>query len=123
LRLELEPLGVKVLTVVTGSVDTQIMANIPVPKLAPSSHYKNIEDLIVKLARGDDGIPRMSAPAYAERTVNDILSGATGKTWRGKYATSTRLGALLFPTVIVVSFENLLLGLHRQANNTNRTTF
>ncbi|KAE9379778.1 oxidoreductase [Stipitochalara longipes BDJ] len=95
LRLEMEPLGVKVLTVITGSVKTNINVTGSGFEKSEGSRYHAIEGNIENIAYGK-GVPnQMTADEYAERVVGDILGGASGKIWRGGNATLVRcLGAL-----------------------------
>lgn len=76
LRQELAPFGVKVVTVVTGGVKTNNLANGANFKLPPTSPYLSIEKEIAARARGEDGIPRMEASVYADKVVGDLLKGA-----------------------------------------------
>lgn len=104
LRLELDPFGVRVVAVITGAVDTNIMRNSPVPKLPESSRYAAAETQITELATGseNDGVHRMSAGSFAEKVVNDIIQGTNGKIWRGTYSSVVRLSTAVMPTEILV---------------------
>ena len=90
LRLELEPLDVKVVTVESGSVKTNLMNSGSNFKLPPNSLYKSVEPKISWYARGEDIQDKMSADDYANRVVGDVLGGAKGKIWRGKLATTLK---------------------------------
>jgi len=91
LRIEMVPLGVKVLTIVTGSVKTNINVNGSGFEPKPESKYASIESNINNLAHGNDIPNQMSAEVYAEKVVNDILGGAKGKIWRGGNSTIVRV--------------------------------
>ncbi len=104
LRLELAPFGVKVLTVVTGAVETKIMENGPGLKLPKDSLYTKIEGIISDRVSGKEEIRRMTATDYAERVVQDILGGAVGKVWRGQMASMVHLTSLIAPTSMIVCF-------------------
>ena len=106
LRLELAPLGVKVATVVTGSVTTNILTNGPKAELPESSRYLPIQERIIERGQGNDGYARMSSEEFAERVVKDILGGASGKIWRGTNATVTRLASIFMPTSMAVSYPD-----------------
>ncbi|KAF2194252.1 oxidoreductase [Zopfia rhizophila CBS 207.26] len=101
LRIELAPLGVEVLTIVTGSIETAILTNGPQPKVSPSSHYYSLEKDIKERAKGNDGYKRMKADEFAEGVVGDVLRGATGKVWRGENATATRIASVLMPMPVM----------------------
>ncbi|TVY33838.1 Short-chain dehydrogenase [Lachnellula subtilissima] len=90
LRLEIEPFGVKVVQVVTGAVRSNGQTYFEDWKLPEDSLYKPIEALIANRARGGDGHPREETEKYAKDVVDDIISGKTGKVWRGGNATSTK---------------------------------
>ncbi|KEF54973.1 uncharacterized protein A1O9_08625 [Exophiala aquamarina CBS 119918] len=106
LRLELAPLGIKVLTVVTGAVDTQISTNSPEPILPDTSRYHAAQEHLNKLVSSDDGIKRTKASDFADTVVKDILAGATGKLWRGTYAGMARYLPGLLPMSVL---DGLLL--------------
>ncbi|KAK0513840.1 hypothetical protein JMJ35_003562 [Cladonia borealis] len=84
LRLELAPFGVKVVTVVTGAVNTNTLSN----------------GEIAARARGEDGTPPMEPSVYAEKVVADILQGANWQIWRGGYASIVRFTSNWFPASI-----------------------
>jgi 1-acylglycerone phosphate reductase len=102
LRLELAPLHIAVLTVVTGAIATSFMSNIKEPQFPPNSHYRTIEEKAKILARGEDGYPRMKSEVYAELVVKDVLAGKTGKVWHGANATMTRVANVVAPVRILV---------------------
>lgn len=103
LRLELAPFDVKVMTIITGAVETNIMSNNPEIRLLPDSLYQKAEEYIAKRARGEDVSEKMNASVYANSVVKDILSGATGKVWRGGMASVVRVSTSVLPTSILVS--------------------
>lgn len=109
-RLELNPFGVRVVSVITGAVDTNIMRNSAMPKLPSSSRYLAAEKQITDLAVGDgeDGMQRMAAETFAEKVVSDVLGGANGKIWRGTYSSTVRLSSILMPTGALVCLSNVL---------------
>ncbi|TVY51090.1 Short-chain dehydrogenase cctT [Lachnellula cervina] len=90
LRLKIEPFSVKVVQVVTGAVRSNGQTYFEDWKLPEDSLYKPIEALIANRARRGDGHPRVETEKYAKDVVDDIISGKTGKVWRGGNATSTK---------------------------------
>ncbi|MCJ1392605.1 hypothetical protein MMC18_005475 [Xylographa bjoerkii] len=90
LRMELAPFGVKVVTVMTGAIQTKILATGIDFKLPPTSRYFSIEKEIAARARGEDGTPRMAPEVFAAKVVNDVLGGVNGQIWRGGTAGPTR---------------------------------
>ena len=105
LRLELAPFGVKVSTIITGAVETNIMTNGPAVKLPSGSLYKATEKTILARARGEDVAGKMKPTEYADSVVSDILGGATGKVWRGGMASMVRHSTSILPTYVIVSFD------------------
>ncbi|KAF3397458.1 NADPH-dependent 1-acyldihydroxyacetone phosphate reductase [Talaromyces pinophilus] len=103
LRLELQPFGVRVISVITGAVDTNIMKNSSVPKLPTTSCYYAAEKQIIDLALGNDndGVKRMSAEEFAGKVAGDVIGGANGKIWRGGYSSIARLFNVLMPTGVL----------------------
>lgn len=102
LRLELAPLNISVLTVVTGAIETSFMSNIQEPQFPKNSYYLPIEQTVKARARGEDGYPRMKSGVFAEKVVKDVLGGKTGKVWHGENATPTWLANMLLPVSIIV---------------------
>ena len=82
-RLELQPLGVRVVSVVTSIVESRLQLNQPELKLPSQSQYRAIEGIIAARGRGDDGVVRMETAEYAERVVEDVLAGKSGRIWWG----------------------------------------
>ena len=103
LRLEMVPFGVTVLAITTGPVKSNGQTNFEDWKLPADSVYKPIEDKIAARARGHDGVMRMDTMAYANKVVNDIEGGASGRIWRGTNAAGAKFGLAFLPTSWVVS--------------------
>ncbi|KAK9234250.1 hypothetical protein V1525DRAFT_350564 [Lipomyces kononenkoae] len=106
LRLEMAPFGVNVLTVMSGTVDSNFFRNSPAHRLPSTSRYVSAEKSIAARARGEDIQDGMTGQKYAERVVNDILQGVYGKVWRGKLASVVRYSSIFLPTYIL---DRLLL--------------
>jgi len=67
LRIELEPLGVRVLTVVTGAIDTVVMTKqAGTFRLPEDSMYTAIEGKLRERAEGHEVVPRTTPDDYAE---------------------------------------------------------
>lgn len=97
LKLEMVPLDVKVVTLVTGAVKSQGQTYFGDFKLPPGSMYLAIEDAIANRAQGGDGYARMDTKLYAERVVKDVLRGVTGRLWVGNNSTATKWVSALVP--------------------------
>ena len=102
------PLGVKVVTLITGAVKSRGQTYFGDFKLPPTSKYLAIEDAIANRARGGDGFARMDTERYAEHVVKDVLRGATGRLWVGNIATVTKWTSALLPDSLIVSLPLLL---------------
>jgi 1-acylglycerone phosphate reductase len=110
LRLEIEPFGVKTIQVVTGAVKSNGQTYFEDWKLPEDSLYKEIEGLIANRVRGGDGHPREDTEEYAKNVVDDILSGKTGKVWRGGDAVSTKQATTTnIPQHLLVSLPEILI--------------
>lgn len=113
LRMELQPLGVGVLTVVTGTVRTQIQANIPrtagtTSTLPESSLYHPVQAYIDTMYAGTAHPNKTEAAVYAQQVVGDVLGGATGRVWRGANAATARYAAPVLPQSIRVSLHTII---------------
>lgn len=108
LRLELQPLGVGVATVIVGAVSTNIFANMPAYKLPANSRYRPVEKQIEARATGNDvSGQKDTAEDFARKLVGRVLSGggrgASGRIACGKLSTAVQLLTTYFPTWVVVS--------------------
>ena len=101
LRLELARFGVTVVTVNTGAVSTNTLADGRNFKLPPTSRYKSIKEISGR-ARGE-GTPRTESSVYAQEVVSDNLGGARGQIWRGSYASIVRFVVSKLPASVSVS--------------------
>ncbi|KAF2274906.1 NAD(P)-binding protein [Westerdykella ornata] len=83
LRLELVPLGVNVLAVVTGGVKTAGQTYFDNLRLPENSLYRSVEKTIISRAQGHDGMDRMDAHEYANAVADEIEKRTAGKFWYG----------------------------------------
>jgi NAD(P)-dependent dehydrogenase (short-subunit alcohol dehydrogenase family) len=90
LRVEMKPLGVRVVTVITGSVGSNINNEGSGFEGKENSRYREIEGRIRHLAYGKEIPNQMKSEVYAERVVSDVPGSAKGKIWRGGNATLVR---------------------------------
>ncbi|KAI1152045.1 hypothetical protein F4825DRAFT_420920 [Nemania diffusa] len=87
LRIEMQGLGVRVITAMVGEVETKIYDNALIsPSLPPSSYYKSIKQLIFQQGTGVMQVENEKAEVTAENLVKDVLSGRNGHVWRGGVA-------------------------------------
>ncbi|KUI69407.1 NADPH-dependent 1-acyldihydroxyacetone phosphate reductase [Cytospora mali] len=104
-RIELAPLGVRVVTAMVGSVDTQIYQKYDVAMPA-DSWYKSVEPFIKNQSRGKFQ-EQFNEPIdqVAHNLVADTLKGRQGKIWRGGDAGMAKYASWLLPTWL---FERIL---------------
>lgn len=107
LRFELAPLNVRVITLVAGNVDSNMSSgrNGPPPAGLPSSsYYKGIEQKISKREK----FANMDTAKFADEVVNAVVSGATGKVWKGGNMGVVRWLVPVMPSFIYVSVGQFL---------------
>ncbi|KAI1815335.1 putative short-chain dehydrogenase/reductase [Poronia punctata] len=98
LRLELEPLGVKVVAAMVGAVKTEIY-NKQDFELPANSLYKPAEEAMRRQAHGRHQAPiEETADVTAPNIARDVLAGCRGKIWRGGMAGTISAATWLFPT-------------------------
>lgn len=102
LRMELAPFGVKVLTVVTGSIQTALHDKLPPSKLPLDSLYASLEQKLIDVAKAKDTIVRQKPHSYAEAMVNDVLAGKTGIVWHRNNSSKVRYLRWILPQSIQV---------------------
>ena len=103
LRLEMKTFGVKVLSVVTGGVETNVAANSAKFEPREGSFYVATDKELTRQSEGKTGFPGMPAPIFADKIVADVLRGATGRVWRGKMASIVWFMTVWFPEWLLVS--------------------
>jgi 1-acylglycerone phosphate reductase len=106
LRVELEPLGVRVVTVMCGSADTPMFGK-PGGKmnLPETSYYYNVQDAAYK-ERMDHQKTAMNVEVLADKLVKDIIGGTSGVIWHGALASLVRFMTWAFPTWYVDKLVN-----------------
>ncbi|KAI4860613.1 putative short-chain dehydrogenase/reductase [Hypoxylon rubiginosum] len=104
LRIELEPVGVRVVTAMVGEISTRIYSNAGgdsdgsfSPSLPEGSWYKPVEDIIRAQGRGELQLNNEDPRVTAQNLVNDTLGGKRGKTWRGGVAGFASVASWLLP--------------------------
>lgn len=102
--MEISPLGVKVLTVVTGVVQTNIARNGAGFTLPQESYYKSLAAYVGARARlKDSAASGMEAEVYAESVVRAVLAEMDGTIWRGAFTIVLRIFHVLLPRFLLVS--------------------
>lgn len=110
LRVELQPFGVRTLTVVNGVVrsNAQNYKHFEDWKLPEASLYKPLEELIHQRMQEkdgvyNDGVVRVDTDQHATKLVEKILGGATGAVWAGGQAGSIKFATKYLPTFAMAS--------------------
>ncbi|KAK8052323.1 NAD(P)-binding protein [Apiospora rasikravindrae] len=86
MRLELEPFGVTVVTIMAGTINTHFHDNEPTFQMPETSRYAAIKDLIVGWANGKLKPPGIAPEPFVEPIVGDIVGpGKGGVYWRGPW--------------------------------------
>ncbi|RAL13417.1 SDR family oxidoreductase [Aspergillus homomorphus CBS 101889] len=85
LRLELAPFGVRVVTIMSGVVGTNIFTRHPELNFE-GSMYEPATEGIRKMAAGAKIKDPMAPSEYAAKVVDDLLAGKNGLVWRGRAA-------------------------------------
>lgn len=104
LRLELAPFGVRVLSVVTGAVESAGYTRGVGFELPEGSLYKPIEGVIGKKASGGDDISKEDTMVYAGKVVDEVVDGNKAKFWCGNHAGFAKYATAMLPGFVMVSF-------------------
>jgi 1-acylglycerone phosphate reductase len=88
LRIELAPFKIKVVDLRTGAVHSNFFDNIPTPPVLPKdSIYEPVREAVEKSMAGETIPPAITAQAWAEQVVRDLLSAKPPThVWRGQSA-------------------------------------
>lgn len=111
LRLELEPLGVRVVTVMCGSVDTPMFTK-PSGRLnlPEASSYRGVREAAYK-ERMDHRTKASNVDNLAEQVVKNVLGGTKGLLWLGAMSTIVRFATWAFPTWVLDKMVNTERGI------------
>ena len=104
-RRELEPLGVRSLTLITTTVKTSAFDNVQMPKVPETSYYYSIRDYVYRLADGRLQDGGQDPLTYGLKVVSEVDKGTTGEIWVGKDAGMSHWSWKLLPKSIFVSFR------------------
>jgi len=104
LRLEVEPLGVSVITLQTGAVESAFSANTSYPPLPADSWYRPIESTIAKWAAGAMYPKAQSQRSFCKSVMHHIENGRMrGLVFEGALSWVTKYMASLIPRWLLVS--------------------
>ncbi|KXT09906.1 hypothetical protein AC579_9496 [Pseudocercospora musae] len=108
MRLEMKPLGVRVVSVVTGVVASNFHDKQQFPELPASSYYRPIWEFLKERATGKQiEKDAMDADEYARKVVRLVDRGANGKIYVGGLAYLLKWVVWWLPSAIVVSPDPL----------------
>ncbi|KAI0135838.1 NAD(P)-binding protein [Daldinia grandis] len=96
-RHELQPLGVRTVTLITCAVKTDSFAKYQKDELPASSKYYGIRDFIYSFGDGRLQAGAISSRQYATKVVREIENGSAGIVWAGTHATLLRFLCWLLP--------------------------
>ncbi|XWW98231.1 hypothetical protein V2A60_006228 [Cordyceps javanica] len=114
LRMELQPFGVTVACLVTGTVATRFHENEGEFSLPPKSLYADILDTISLWARGAVGPDQGTVDDYVTQILPDVLGDSRGgKLWRGANAGAAWFAATWLPDYVVDKLVVLNHGLNK----------
>jgi 1-acylglycerone phosphate reductase len=98
LRVELQPLGVTVITAMVGAVHTPIHDKAGELVLPAGSYYQSVRETINDQRKGLKKPGSQEVDVTAKNLVNDIVAGRAGLVWRGGTATLVRYLGWLLPS-------------------------
>lgn len=98
-----------VVTVVAGSIESNIYDNSPDHHLPSDSRYHAAEKDIAARGDGTDMTNKSTREDFARSLVSDVLNGASGKVYRGSMSTIVRLVTSYLPTAVLVSTKKVTL--------------
>ncbi|KAL2256714.1 hypothetical protein VTK26DRAFT_1231 [Humicola hyalothermophila] len=111
LRVEVEPFGVRVLTVMLGGCATNAHAGMPDLVLPAGSRYGAIWETIDRQKKGLVYGNRQDAAVAARNIVGDIVAGKKSYVWRGAAATLCWFCTTFLPNRLLVGIMNAEKGL------------
>lgn len=104
-RHELQPLGVRTITLATSAVKTNSHVDFPVSEIPETSNYYEIRDFIHGITDGRMQAKAIGANQYANKVVQEVDKGAIGTVWAGTDAFLCRLACQITPQPFFVSLE------------------
>ncbi|KAK9319296.1 short-chain dehydrogenase [Lipomyces orientalis] len=100
-RHELQPLGVRTITLVTCAVKTNFFNDYHGAELPETSNYTEIRDFIRNLTDGRLQANAISSRHYAVKVVREVEKGTVGTVWAGTDAFFIRLALWLSPQSVI----------------------
>ncbi|KAJ4854405.1 short chain dehydrogenase domain-containing protein [Trichoderma breve] len=98
-RLEMAPLGVRVITLVTGGIATKFFVNLQTLTFPENSYYNCVKDVIED--HTEENPYGVKPEVFAQDVLNRVEKGATGKQWVGGGASIGRFALWLLPQGVI----------------------
>ncbi|KAL7935833.1 hypothetical protein V8C35DRAFT_333641 [Trichoderma chlorosporum] len=98
-RLEMAPLGVRVITLVTGGIATKFFVNLQTLTFPENSYYNCVKDIIED--NPQENPYGVKPEVFALDVLNRVEKGATGKQWVGGGASIGRFALWIMPQGII----------------------
>ena len=105
MRLEPEPFEIKVLSAMVSSIKTSFWVNLPEFQLPAGSVYESIRTDITKAASGANAPDQMNPGVFADVLVGDVITGRSGRLWKGGSAAKVKFVMECVPTWLTVSID------------------
>lgn len=105
-RLELQPLGVRTITLVTLAVKTNFFASDLRLEIPETSEYFGIRNFIRDLTDGRMQASGISTRQYATKVVREVEKGTVGTVWAGGDALIARWAWWFSPQFVLVSTKS-----------------
>jgi len=104
LKLELQPLGVRTITLMVGMVKTKIHDNTPEVVLPEHSYYKPVEDKVKGTTVMEGNMVKWQTPVqkFADEVADDVVKGTEGLIYKGGMSSVLRWSKMLFPASMMV---------------------
>lgn len=102
-RLEMAPLGIRVITLVTGGIATKFFVNMQTLSFPETSYYKSVKEIIED--NPEENPYGMKPELFAQDVLNQVEKGTTGKYWVGGGASLARWALWLLPQSVIVSIS------------------
>ncbi|KAL1648998.1 hypothetical protein SLS61_006520 [Didymella pomorum] len=118
LRYELAPLNVRVITLVAGNVSSHMSSGVngpPPAELPPTSRYKAIEKELQK----NEEFADVDTTVFANEVVDAVVSGATGKVWKGGNMATVRWLMPFMPSFV---YDRIMVSLGRGLDKMPKST-
>jgi 1-acylglycerone phosphate reductase len=113
-RLELQPLGVRTITLITLAVKSNAHKRNNRIEIPETSYYYKIRDFIYGRSNGSMQDGAITPRQYATKVVQEVVKGTSGTVWAGTHAFSGHWGWWLSPQFVKASYIFLSL---RKASN------